>query len=246
MPRSWTLMLFLGLTTGWAYAEAPRSPAAAPAPVALKTTLDQASYAIGVNIGQGIQSEGAEVNVDALLLGLRDALTNVKPRLTEEQMKAAMNAVRAEMESKFTERRKQAGDKNRAEGRAFLADNAKKPGVVTLPSGLQYSVAKKGNGPSPKLTDKGRAHYHGTLIDGTVFDSSVERGEPFVFPVGGVIRGWTEAIQLMKVGDKWRLFIPSELAYGPTGAGGVIGPNAVLVFDVELLGIEGESAAPPR
>ena len=131
-----------------------------------------------------------------------------------------------------------AGGQNQRDGVAFLAANKAKQGVVALPSGLQYQVIKKGAGPTPKVTDTVRTHYHGTLINGTVFDSSVERGEPAEFPVGGVIRGWTEALQLMKVGDKWRLVIPPELAYGPRGAGGKIGPNAVLVFEIELLGIK--------
>ena len=126
----------------------------------------------------------------------------------------------------------------REKGEAFLAENAKKEGVKTLPSGLQYTVVKSGTGATPKLNDNVRTHYHGTLVNGTVFDSSVERGQPTVFPVGGVIRGWTEALQLMKVGDKWRIVVPSELAYGPDGAPPVIGPHAVLIFDVELLGIE--------
>ncbi len=128
------------------------------------------------------------------------------------------------------------GEAAKKAGEDFLAANAKKPGVKVLPSGLQYKVLKSGNGPSPKATDTVKTHYHGTFINGKVFDSSVERGEPVEFPVNGVIKGWTEALQLMKVGDKWQLFIPSDLAYGPDGQG-PIPPNSVLVFDVELLGI---------
>ena len=252
MRRSWILFAGVLMLSGVARAEAPPRPAAAaPAPAAppgLATAKDQASYAIGLSIGQEISQGGAEINVDALVMGVRDALTNAKPKMSKDQIMNALKVVREEMSRKFEDRRKEAGDKNKAEGKAFLADNGKKPGVVTLPSGLQYSVIKQGNGPTPKLTDTVQAHYHGTLIDGTVFDSSVERGEPADFPVGGVIRGWTEALQKMKVGDKWKLFIPAELAYGPGGAGDVIGPNAALIFEVELLGIKAESApaAPKR
>jgi FKBP-type peptidyl-prolyl cis-trans isomerase FklB len=237
MRHSWILsVVFVGMA-GYVSAAAPPA-ATATADVPLKTTRDQASYVVGLNIGRQLQADGAEFNIDALVLGMRDVLGKVKPRLTDEQMKAALTAFQQEMESKLTTRRKQAADKNLPEGRAFLAANQKKPGVVTLPSGLQYAVLKKGTGPSPKVTSNVSVHYHGTLIDGTVFDSSVQRGEPAKFPVGGVIRGWTEALQLMKVGDKWRLFIPSELAYGPDGAGDQIGPHSVLVFDVELLSID--------
>lgn len=209
---------------------------ALPAPV-YKTTLDQASYGIGINIGENLKADGLEINVEALAQGIKDAFANAKPRLDQAQIAAALQAFQQEMQAKSAARAKVAGEKNLGEGRAFLAANKTKQGVVTLPSGLQYAVLKQGNGPSPKLTDTVRTHYHGTLLDGTVFDSSVEREEPATFPVGRVIRGWTEALQLMNVGSKWRLFVPSELAYGPQGQG-PIGPHAVLVFDVELLGIE--------
>lgn len=244
MRRSWILLTGALMLSGVARAEAPPRPAAA-APAAqpgLATAKDQASYAIGLSIGQEIQSGGAEINVDALVMGVRDALTSAKPKMTKEQIVNALKIVREEMSRKFEDRRKESAEKNKTEAKAFLVENAKKPGVVTLPSGLQYSVIKQGTGPTPKLTDTVQAHYHGTLIDGTVFDSSVERGEPADFPVGGVIRGWTEALQKMKVGDKWKLFIPAELAYGPAGAGDIIGPNATLIFEVELLAIKSESA----
>ncbi|MCA9119364.1 MAG: FKBP-type peptidyl-prolyl cis-trans isomerase [Planctomycetaceae bacterium] len=203
-----------------------------------KTTLDQASYGIGMNIGASLKSDGLEINVEALAQGIKDAMENAKPRLDQAQISAALQAFSREMEAKAAARGKLIGETNMREGKAFLAANKAKQGVVTLPSGLQYSVLKQGTGPTPKLTDTVRTHYHGTLLDGTVFDSSVERNEPATFPVGRVIRGWTEALQLMQVGSKWRLFVPSELAYGPQGAGADIGPHAVLVFDVELLGIE--------
>jgi FKBP-type peptidyl-prolyl cis-trans isomerase FklB len=212
---------------------AKKEPAKRPPAVTLQTTQDQASYALGLSIARQFKAEGLAVNVDAFAQAIRDVFAGTPPRLTDEQCQAAMTALQQELMAKQTE----AGSKNRQAGQAFLAANGKKEGVVTLPSGLQYKVLKSGNGPTPKLTDKVRTHYHGTLIDGTVFDSSVQRGEPISFDVGGVIKGWTEALQLMKVGDKWQLFIPSELAYGPRRAGELIGPDSVLIFEIELLGI---------
>jgi FKBP-type peptidyl-prolyl cis-trans isomerase FklB len=242
MQRTSVLSLsVLALSTTIAICEAAepakKEAAGKPAAVALQTTQDQASYAVGLNIARSLKSDGFAVNVDALIQGLRDAFAGTPPRLTDEQCQAALKVVQQELMAKQEDQRKVAGSQNRQEGQAFLAANGKKEGVTTLPSGLQYKVIKSGTGPTPKLTDTVRTHYHGTLIDGTVFDSSVKRGEPISFPVGGVIRGWTEALQLMKVGDKWQLFIPSELAYGPQGAGGVIGPDSVLIFEIELLGI---------
>ena len=203
-----------------------------------RTTVDQASYGIGINIGRNLKSDGLEVNADALVQGIKDVFAKATPRLTEAQIEIALEAFRKEMAAKASSRAKLVGEKNKREGKAFLTTNASKRGVVKLPSGLQYTVLKQGNGPSPKISDTVRTHYHGTLLDGTVFDSSVERDVPATFPVGRVIRGWTEALQLMQVGSKWRLFVPSELAYGPRGAGADIGPHAVLIFDVELLAIE--------
>jgi FKBP-type peptidyl-prolyl cis-trans isomerase FklB len=221
----------LGLALLVATASAQDAP---PEKLALRTTTDQASYAIGLNIGRNIRSDGLQVNVVALLQGLKDALTNSPPLLSDEQCRAAMQ----QFQDIMAQQRKEAGSQNKNQGVAFLEANKKKQGVVTLPSGLQYQVIKAGTGATPKLTDTVRTHYHGTLIDGTVFDSSVQRGEPAEFPVGGVIRGWTEALQRMKVGDKWRLFIPSELAYGSRGAGGAIKPHSVLIFEIELLDIK--------
>ncbi len=208
-----------------------------PAP-GFKSTLDQASYGIGISIGRNLKSQGLELNVEALIQGLKDSFANAEPRLTQAQMSAALEAFDKEVQAKNEARGKVVGEKNMREGKAFLAANKAKEGIVTLPSGLQYSVIKQGTGPKPKVTDTVKTHYHGTLIDGKVFDSSVERKDPAIFPVGGVIRGWTEALQLMPVGSKWRLFVPSELAYGPQGAGAEIGPHSVLIFDVELLEIQ--------
>ena len=158
--------------------------------------------------------------------------------LSEEEMRTVMTAFQKEMAAKQAEMMKSQGEKNKKEGEAFLAENKKKEGVKTLASGLQYKVIKEGTGKTPKATDKVSTHYQGTLIDGTEFDSSYKRGEPATFPVNGVIPGWTEALQLMKVGSKWQLFVPSKLAYGEKGAGPIIGPNAVLIFTVELLAIK--------
>jgi len=204
----------------------------------LTTTKDQASYAIGLNIGRDLKTNLGDVNAEALLQGIRDILADTEPSLTGEQCRAALTVFQQEVQAKTAKRQKTQGDLNKREGQVFLAANKKKQGVITSPSGLQYQVLKSGNGASPKITDRVKTHYHGTLINGTVFDSSVERDEPFTLEVGGVIRGWIEALQLMKVGDKWRLFVPSELAYGPRSMGPVIGPHAVLIFEIELLAIE--------
>lgn len=197
-----------------------------------------ASYAIGVNIGRQLLSEGAEVDAEQLIQGLRDALAKKKPALSDVEMQKAIAAFSADVQAKAAEKAKAAGEKNKKEGESFLADNKQKKGVTTTKTGLQYKVLKSGEGKSPKKTDTVKVHYHGTLTDGTVFDSSVERMEPAEFPVDRVIPGWTEALLAMKVGDKWQIVIPPELGYGERGTpGGPIPPNSVLVFDVELLEI---------
>lgn len=203
----------------------------------MKDPKQRVSYSIGVDIGNNFKRQEIDIDPKTLAAGIADALAG-KLVLTEAEMRETMTAFQKEMTAKMQERQKTAGDKNSKEGEAFLTANAKKEGVKVLPSGLQYKVIKSGSGKSPKATDTVKTHYHGTLIDGTVFDSSVQRGEPISFPVNGVIAGWTEALQLMKEGDKWQLFIPGKLAYGERGAGGKIGPNATLVFDVELISVE--------
>jgi FKBP-type peptidyl-prolyl cis-trans isomerase FklB len=203
----------------------------------LKDPKQRASYAIGVNLATNFKRQGVEVDPKALAAGLAEAVAG-KPALTEAEVRETLNNFDKEMRDKMEAKAKEAGPKNLKEGQDFLAANAKKEGVKVLPSGLQYKVIKSGTGKTPKAADSAKVHYHGTLIDGTVFDSSVQRGEPISFPVGRVIPGWTEALQLMKEGDKWQLFIPSDLAYGPNGAGGPIGPNSVLIFEVELLAVE--------
>jgi FKBP-type peptidyl-prolyl cis-trans isomerase FklB len=199
----------------------------------MKNEKDSISYGLGVSIGNNFKTSNLDsIDVDLLAKGMRDVFAG-KPAITQEEADKAINAF-------MMKREKVKGEENIAKGNAFLEQNKKKPGVITTPSGLQYSVIKEGTGAKPTLNDKITAHYHGTLTDGTVFDSSVDRGQPASFPVSGVIPGWTEALQMMSVGSKWKLVIPSNLAYGERGAGGKIAPNSVLVFEVELLSIDQE------
>ena len=207
------------------------SPVLAEEKTELKTQKDKQSYAIGHDMGNNLKKNGIEIDPDLIVKGLKDALSGGKPLLTEQESKDAIATMQKEWAKNFSE-------KNKKEGEAFLAENKKKSGIKALPSGLQYKVITEGKGKSPKATETVTVHYRGTLIDGTEFDSSYKRGQPATFPVGGVIKGWTEALQLMKVGSKWQLFIPSNLAYGPQGAGQVIGPNATLIFEIELLAIK--------
>ncbi len=213
------------------------SPVFAGEKTELKTQKDKLSYAIGMDMGGSLKRNAIEVDIDALVKGLKDALAGGKMMMTEQEQRETLMAFQKEFQSKQQERMKALAEKNKKEGEAFLTENKKKPGVKTLPSGLQYKVITEGKGASPKETDTVTVNYRGTLIDGTEFDSSYKRNEPATFPVKGVIKGWTEALQLMKEGAKWQLFIPSELAYGERGAGGTIGPNATLIFEVELLKI---------
>ena len=203
----------------------------------LKDPKQRVSYSIGADIGANFKRQDLQIDSKALASGIADALGG-KTILTEAEMRETLNNFRKEMMTKMESKQKIDGEKNAKEGEAFLAANAKMEGVKTLPSGLQYKVLKSGTGKSPKATDQVKVHYHGTLTDGTVFDSSVEKGEPATFGVNQVIPGWTEALQLMKEGDKWHLVIPSKLAYGERSPGGKIGANSVLVFDVELISIE--------
>ncbi|MDZ7289160.1 MAG: FKBP-type peptidyl-prolyl cis-trans isomerase [candidate division KSB1 bacterium] len=206
---------------------------------ALENQKQKVSYSIGLDIGSNLKEGEIEIDMDALAQGIKDAMSGSTPLLTEEQVRETMHQFQQEMMTKRQESARQLAEKNKKEGEAFLAENAKKEGVITLPSGMQYKIIKQGTGRKPALTDEVTTHYRGTLIDGTEFDSSYKRGEPVSFPVNGVIAGWTEALQLMPVGSKWELFIPSKLAYGERGAGrGVIGPNATLIFEIELLAIK--------
>ena len=201
----------------------------------LKNQKDKISYIIGMDIGTNLKKQSIDIDSNILAKGVKDALAGTKPLLTEQEIQETMVAFQKEMVAKQAE----IGKKNKAEGEAFLAENKKKEGVKTLPSGLQYKVIKAGTGKKPKSTDTVTAHYRGTLINGTEFDSSYKRGQPATFPVSGnMIPGWTEALQLMEEGAKWQLFIPSNLAYGERGMGGVIGPNATLIFEIELISIQ--------
>jgi FKBP-type peptidyl-prolyl cis-trans isomerase FklB len=205
----------------------------------LTNPKQRASYAIGLDIATNLKAREFDLDSKALAAGIADALAD-KPALKPEEVHEVLMKLQQEMMSKGETKNKADSEKNQKAGEAFLAENGKKEGVKTTESGLQYKVLKAGGGVSPKKTDTVKVHYHGTLIDGKVFDSSVQRGEPVTFPVEGVIPGWVEALQLMKVGDKWQLFVPSKLAYGERSPDPTIGPNATLVFEVELLGIEKE------
>ena len=210
-----------------------------PTVLTLKTQKDKASYAIGLNIGKSMHKDSVDVDPNILLRGMKDGLSGAKPLLTDEEAKTAMVALQADLRKKGEEKMLIQGEANKKQGDAFLAENKTKDGVVTLPSGLQYKILKEGTGPKPTTTDTVVCNYKGTLLDNTEFDSSYKRGQPATFPVSGVIKGWTEALQLMPVGSKWELFVPADLAYGARGGpGGGIGPNATLVFEVELESIQ--------
>ena len=209
----------------------------------LKDQKDKASYSIGYDIGETFKKQNVELNPDTLFGGLKDALAGKEALLTKEDREKTLQAFQKEMMEKQIAASKEAATKNAAEGEKFLAENKKKDGVKTTASGLQYKVLKEGSGPSPKETDTVVVQYKGTLIDGTEFDSSYKRNEPASFQVNRVVKGWIEALQLMKAGAKYQLFIPSSLAYGERGAGQLIGPNATLIFEVELLSIKAPEPA---
>ena len=225
---------------------APKAPvkAAAKAPAAaLTTTKDKFSYALGMQVGTGLggnlRKQSVDFDPNLLVQGLKDSLAGGKTRLTPEEAQAVLTQVQTEIRKKQQEKMQVEGAANKKQGDEFLAANKSKEGVVTLPSGLQYKILTAGTGAKPTTADTVVCNYRGTLINGTEFDSSYKRNQPATFPVTGVIKGWTEALQLMPVGSKWQLFVPSALAYGERGAGsGDIGPNATLIFEVELLSIQ--------
>jgi FKBP-type peptidyl-prolyl cis-trans isomerase len=228
-------------------AKTPHSPAAksrptgtakTQPPLTLKTQKEKVSYAIGMNMGKSMQRQSVQVDPNILARGLKDALAGGKTLMTDEEAKATMTQFQTEMRKAQEEKMQQASMTNKKEGTAFLEANKTKEGVKVLPSGLQYKVLKEGTGPKPSAADTVVCNYRGTLIDGKEFDSSYKRGEPATFPVNGVIKGWTEALQLMPVGSKWQLFLPADLAYGDRGAGADIGPGATLIFEVELMSIQ--------
>ena len=220
---------------------------ATTAPFTLKTQKDKASYAIGLNIGRSMKKDDIDVDPDVIARGLKDAFADKKLLLTDEEAQAALTQLKNDVQKHQQEVYQASLEKNKKEGEAFLTANKAKPGVVTLPSGLQYKVVQEGTGPKPTAADTVVCNYKGTLVDGTEFDSSYKRGQPATFPVGQVIKGWTEALQLMPVGSKWELFVPPSLAYGErgTGGGGPIGPDATLIFEVELVSIQPKPEAKP-
>lgn len=196
------------------------------------------SYGVGLDIGKRMKEQGVQIDIDSFMVGLTHGIkADPKPLLDEKALRETLNDFRKEMMESRQKQMEIDLKKNEEEGKAFLDQNKTKEGVKTLESGLQYLVLKEGDGPIPKLTDQVKTHYRGTLLNGTEFDSSYERGEPATFPLQGVIKGWTEALQLMKTGSKWKLFIPASLAYGPQGSPPKIGPNSTLIFEVELLEI---------
>jgi FKBP-type peptidyl-prolyl cis-trans isomerase FklB len=214
------------------------APSFAQTKVPLTEQRDKVGYSIGTNIGSSMKRDGLDVNIDALVAGLRDAFSGAAPQLSPEEQKATLQAFQQAMQEKSTAAQAARGDKAKQEGEAFLAANKNKEGVKTLPSGLQYKVLAEGKGEQPKPTDKVSVNYRGTLVDGKEFDSSYKRGEPATFGVNEVIKGWSEALPLMKPGAKWQLFVPANMAYGERGAGEDIPPNSTLVFEVELLDIK--------
>jgi FKBP-type peptidyl-prolyl cis-trans isomerase len=233
-------------------AKSGQAAAKKPDTFELKTDKDKASYAIGMNIAQTLKKQGDMFDASIVERGLKDALAGDKTLITEDEAKAVLTSLQVAMRQKMEEEHKkqqeqmqQMAETNKKDGDAFLAENKAKAGVVTLPSGLQYKILSEGTGPKPAATDSVVCNYKGTLLDGTEFDSSAKHGGPATFPVSGVIKGWTEALQLMPVGSKWQLYVPSDLAYGQRGAGGGIAPNSTLIFEVELVSIKSSTAAQP-
>ena len=227
--------------------KAPAAAAKTTAPAPLSTRQEKFSYALGMNQGSGLgamlKKQSVDVDPKLVIQGFNDGLTGAKTQLSEQEAQAVLQEVGTEVRKAQQEKAQKATETNKAEGAAFLASNKGKEGVVALPSGLQYKILTPGTGPKPAATDTVVCNYKGTLINGTEFDSSSKHGGPATFPVSGVIKGWTEALQLMPVGSKWQLFIPPDLAYGERGAGGDIGPDATLIFEVELVSIQPKESA---
>src|SRR5437867_4200128 len=204
----------------------------------LKDQKEKISYSFGMNIGNNFKAQEIDVDYDALIQGIKDTMGGKSPLLNDQEARQVINAYRTEHTAKLQAKRKELGERNKVEGEKFLAENKEKPGVLTLPSGLQYKVITQGSGPIPKTNDTVTVNHRGTLVDGTEFDSSFKRGQPYTTSLAFVIKGWTEALSKMNVGSKWQLFVPSQLAYGEAGQGRTIGPNAALIFEVELLSIK--------
>jgi len=221
-------------------AKAPAAaPTQTPAPApTFKTQKEKVSYAIGMEMGKGVKSQGIDVDPGILAQGLRDAMSGAKPQMSEEELKQVITGLQQEMRQKQMQMQEAAAAENKTKGDTFMAENSKKDGVVALPDGLQYKVLSPGTGKKPAETDTVLCNYKGTFLDGTEFDSSTQAGKPVPFEVKNVIPGFKEVLQLMPVGSKWQVFIPSNLAYGERGAGNVIGPNATLIFEIELVSIQ--------
>ena len=237
MKKYLIIILAVGLFAAQTRAEDKAAPKAEALTV-FKSQKEKVSYSIGLEMGSGMKQQKLDVDPDLVINGFRDGISGKKGLLTEAEVHEIMDAFEKEMEAKMQQEEKERPGRNKKEGEAFLAENKKKEGVKTLPSGLQYKIIREGTGPSPKMEDKVKTHYRGTLIDGTEFDSSYARNAATSFGLRQVIKGWQEALQLMKVGAKWQLFVPSELAYAEKGAGRTIGPNATLIFEIELISIE--------
>jgi FKBP-type peptidyl-prolyl cis-trans isomerase FklB len=225
-------------------AEADKPAATQPGGDAFKSEKERVSYSIGMRIASGMKAQEVDLDIDVIAKAMKDVMAGNKTLLTEPEAQQVLMQWQGRMQEEFQKKQAALAQKSQAEGAKFLEENKKKEGVKTTPSGLQYKVIASGEGASPKADDTVTVHYKGTLTSGEQFDSSLDRGEPATFMVNRVIPGWTEALQLMKVGDKWQVYIPSDLAYGPRGNGRNIPPNSVLVFDVELLGIQPPATQP--
>ncbi len=210
----------------------------------LKEGTEKRSYSMGADLGSKLKKMDVEIDQALFMKGMQDGMSGGSLLLTEKEIQETLMGFQRELVAKQAEKMKEVAEKNKKDGEAFLAENKKKEGITTLPSGLQYKVLTEGKGKQPKATDTVVVHYQGTLIDGSEFDSSYRRGEPATFPVNGVIKGWQEALQLMKEGSKFHVVIPAELAYGERGAGQIIGPNSVLIFDMELIEVKPEEGKP--
>jgi UDP-GlcNAc:undecaprenyl-phosphate/decaprenyl-phosphate GlcNAc-1-phosphate transferase len=229
MKRMWVAVLGIGLFVCGAGAQ--DQPA-------LKTQKDKISYAIGLEMGKGVKEQGFDVDPAIVAMGIKDALAGGKAQLTDEEFRKIIGDVQEEMKQKQMQAMEEAATQNKKDGDAFLAENTKKAGVVTLPSGLQSKIITAGQGKKPAETDTVLCNYKGTFLDGTEFDSSAQAGKPVPFDLKGIIPGFKEALMLMPVGSKWQIFVPSDLAYGERGAGNVIGPNSTLIFEIELVSIQ--------
>lgn len=229
MKRMWMAFVALGLFTC--------SVSAQDAP-AIKTQKDKLSYAIGIEMGKGVKAQGLDIDLNLMFAGLKDAISGAKPQMSEADLNTIITGIQEEIRQKQMQAMEQQGIDNQKQGEAFLAENSKKPGVVTLPSGLEYKVITDGQGKKPVESDTVLCNYRGTFLDGTEFDSSARAGKPVPFEIKGIIPGIKEALLLMPVGSKWQVVIPSKLAYGDHGAANVIGPNATLIFEIELVSIQ--------